>query len=71
MAPCEEDGRFYPVRDESKIIVSQLSLVDLAGSERTKRTENVGQRFEEGCNINKSLMTLRQCFNQLRYTIIF
>ena len=42
------------------IMVSHLNLVDLAGSERSSQTGAVGERFREGVNINKSLMTLGQ-----------
>jgi kinesin family protein 23 len=60
MAPLRDDGSFYPVSDDSQVLillflspihfqvlVSQLSLVDLAGSERSKRTENKGERLME------------------------
>jgi centromeric protein E len=38
--------------------VAHLSLVDLAGSERASQTGTSGKRFNEGTNINKSLMQL-------------
>jgi hypothetical protein len=38
--------------------VAHLNLVDLAGSERASQTGASGERFREGNNINKSLMTL-------------
>jgi len=46
--------------DGHGIMVSHLNLVDLAGSERSSQTGAVGERFREGVNINKSLMTLGQ-----------
>lgn len=64
-APVDQRGENV-VQDRDKIIVSQLSLVDLAGSERTNRTQNTGQRLHEAGNINKSLMTLRNCLEILR-----
>mmetsp|Transcript_30871 Transcript_30871/g.80506 ORF Transcript_30871/g.80506 Transcript_30871/m.80506 type:complete len:510 (-) Transcript_30871:230-1759(-) len=44
---------------------SKLQIVDLAGSERAKGTGNEGKRFEEGVNINKSLLELGNCINAL------
>ena len=67
-APLQKD-RFYPVNNN--IHVSEMSLVDLAGSERAKRTENTGDRLAESNKINQSLLTLRQCFDKLRYGIFF
>lgn len=64
-APVDHRGENV-VQDREKIVVSQLSLVDLAGSERTNRTQNTGQRLHEAGNINKSLMTLRNCLEILR-----
>ncbi|KAH7712257.1 Kinesin motor domain containing protein [Aphelenchoides avenae] len=63
---AQEDEHGQPITDGSKVISSQMSLVDLAGSERVKRTGNTGDRFAETCNINKSLLALRQCFESLR-----
>ncbi|CAE1307878.1 CENPE [Acanthosepion pharaonis] len=48
--------------DES-VRLSSLYFVDLAGSE--KASENSGERFREGCAINKSLMTLGQVISKL------
>lgn len=64
-APLDSNGREV-IQDRRKIHVSQLSLVDLAGSERSNRTGNIGDRMRETGNINESLMTLRQCIEQLR-----
>jgi len=36
----------------------KLNLVDLAGSESVKRTQATGNRFAEGVNINKGLLSL-------------
>ena len=44
----------------------QFSLVDLAGSERTNRTQNTGDRLKETGSINKSLMVLCHCIEELR-----
>lgn len=41
------------------------NLVDLAGSERAGQTGAEGQRFKEGCHINKSLSTLGLVINQI------
>ena len=38
--------------------MSRLSLVDLAGSEKVSKTASEGERLKEGCNINRSLLTL-------------
>lgn len=43
---------------------ARLYFVDLAGSERTARTK--GARLREAASINKSLMTLGRCLNELR-----
>lgn len=44
---------------------SKLCLVDLAGSERVGRQGLVGDRANEGNNINKSLSTLMLCLQYL------
>ncbi|CAG0913640.1 unnamed protein product [Notodromas monacha] len=44
---------------------SKLVLVDLAGSERAAATASTGARFKEGTNINKSLLALGRCINDL------
>lgn len=64
-APVDADGEAV-IQNKKFITISQLSLVDLAGSERTNRTKNTGQRLREAGNINKSLMTLRNCLEALR-----
>ena len=51
--------------DDDEVTVSVLTLVDLAGSERAKETGAKGKRFQEGNNINKSLMTLRRTIKLL------
>ena len=40
-------------------------LADLAGSERAKESGSIGSQLREGGNINRSLMTLRQCIQAL------
>jgi kinesin family protein 18/19 len=40
-------------------------MIDLAGSERGAKTGNTGKRMFEGCNINRSLLALGNCINQL------
>ncbi|XP_059170672.1 uncharacterized protein LOC131952148 [Physella acuta] len=49
--------------ENSSVYVSHLNLVDLAGSE--KAGENSGDRFREGCGINKSLSTLALVIRKL------
>jgi kinesin family protein 20 len=50
-----------------KNTMTQMSFVDLAGSERmAKRTVN-NTRLKESGNINKSLMTLKNCIATVRY----
>lgn len=56
-----------------KPLISVLqNFVDLAGSE--KAGENTGDRFREGCSINKSLFTLARIIAKLsegvRYSIV-
>ncbi|XP_011858982.1 PREDICTED: kinesin-like protein KIF18A isoform X2 [Vollenhovia emeryi] len=43
----------------------KLSMIDLAGSERASATGCKGARFKEGANINKSLLALGNCINNL------
>ncbi|KAG7211152.1 hypothetical protein KM043_010476 [Ampulex compressa] len=43
----------------------KLSMIDLAGSERASATGCKGMRFKEGANINKSLLALGNCINNL------
>ncbi|XP_076171198.1 kinesin-like protein KIF18A isoform X1 [Ptiloglossa arizonensis] len=43
----------------------KLSMIDLAGSERATATGCKGARFKEGANINKSLLALGNCINNL------
>ncbi|XP_014209733.1 kinesin-like protein KIF18A [Copidosoma floridanum] len=43
----------------------KLSMIDLAGSERASATGCTGPRFKEGANINKSLLALGNCINNL------
>ncbi|XP_070180710.1 centromere-associated protein E-like [Littorina saxatilis] len=52
-------------RDEmdAAVMVSHLNFVDLAGSE--KAGENSGDRFREGCSINKSLFCLSNVISKL------
>ncbi|XP_050431645.1 kinesin-like protein KIF18A isoform X2 [Adelges cooleyi] len=46
-----------------QVKMAKLSMVDLAGSERA--SSNKGMRFKEGSNINKSLLALGNCINNL------
>ncbi|XP_011858826.1 PREDICTED: LOW QUALITY PROTEIN: kinesin-like protein KIF18A [Vollenhovia emeryi] len=43
----------------------KLSMIDLVGSERASATGCKGARFKEGANINKSLLALGNCINNL------
>ena len=49
----------------SRVRVAKLSLIDLAGSERAAVSKNRGQTLKEGANINRSLLALGNCINQL------
>ncbi|KAK3090313.1 hypothetical protein FSP39_010856, partial [Pinctada imbricata] len=51
------------IHEEGAVMVAHLNFVDLAGSE--KAGENTGTRFQEGCQINKSLLTLSQVIRKL------
>ncbi|XP_045520395.1 kinesin-like protein KIF18A isoform X1 [Pieris brassicae] len=49
----------------SQLRMVKLSMIDLAGSERASATGCKGDRFKEGANINKSLLSLGNCINKL------
>lgn len=49
----------------SRLQIVKLSMIDLAGSERASATGCVGERFKEGANINRSLLSLGNCINKL------
>lgn len=49
----------------TEVRIAKLCLVDLAGSERATATKNMGSRFREGANINKSLLALGNVINAL------
>ena len=51
--------------DSQTETISKLSLVDLAGSERPSKTGAQGTRFEEGKQINLSLMYLARVIKTL------
>nr|KAI8756368.1 centromere-associated protein E-like isoform X3 [Biomphalaria glabrata] len=53
-----------PDLESSGVFVSNLTIVDLAGSEKASDNTN-SYRFKEGCNINKSLLTLSQVIRKL------
>ncbi|CAL8121186.1 unnamed protein product [Orchesella dallaii] len=44
---------------------AKLVMVDLAGSEKGSATGFTGERFREGININKSLLSLANCISAL------
>lgn len=44
---------------------SKIHIVDLAGSERQHQVNLSGERFKEGCNINRSLHCLGNVINSL------
>lgn len=53
-------------KDEcSSLKTAKFNFIDLAGSERQKLTKTVGERFKEGCKINKSLAVLGNVINAL------
>ncbi|XP_062518729.1 kinesin-like protein KIF20A isoform X2 [Corticium candelabrum] len=45
----------------------RISFVDLAGSERTPKISVAKTRVKESGNINKSLLTLKNCITTIRY----
>ncbi|KAL3880607.1 hypothetical protein ACJMK2_032834 [Sinanodonta woodiana] len=51
--------------DIDDFCISKFHLVDLAGSERAKRTQAEGERFKEGVNINKGLLSLGNVISAL------
>lgn len=56
--------RMTDIRTSVKRTV-KLSMIDLAGSERAASTKCMGLRFKEGASINKSLLALGNCINNL------
>ncbi|CAH2075021.1 unnamed protein product, partial [Iphiclides podalirius] len=52
-------------KTSSQLRIVKLSMIDLAGSERASATGCIGDRFKEGANINKSLLSLGNCINKL------
>ncbi|GBG65642.1 hypothetical protein CBR_g51942 [Chara braunii] len=51
--------------DDLQESFARICFVDLAGSERQRRTKNEGERLKESGAINSSLMSLRQCLEEL------
>lgn len=47
--------------DRDELSSSQMTVVDLAGTERNKLAKTAGNRLQESCAINQSLMLLGQC----------
>lgn len=59
---------FELIRKDNHDIVtnSLLTIADLAGTERNKLAKTAGNRFQESCAINQSLMLLGQCLELQR-----
>lgn len=54
------DGQSHEIRRQSRI-----NFIDLAGSERVASVNSIGERREEGLNINQSLLTLGRVITAL------
>ncbi|XP_065200738.1 kinesin-like protein KIF18A [Planococcus citri] len=52
-------------KSSERVQIVKLSMIDLAGSERGAATNFKGSRFKEGAHINKSLLALGNCINNL------
>ncbi|KAF4521807.1 hypothetical protein B566_EDAN012464 [Ephemera danica] len=62
----ERSSRSHTIfRIECAARVSHINLVDLAGSERASQTGTSGQRYKEGCAINRSLLQLGNVVQKL------
>ncbi|KAF3324684.1 Kinesin-like protein NACK1 [Carex littledalei] len=59
------ESRLRENSDCVKSFVAVLNFVDLAGSERVAQTHAKGKTLEEGCHINKSLLTLTTVIRKL------
>jgi hypothetical protein len=54
-------------KDSHNVVnTSLLTIADLAGTERNKLAKTAGNRFQESCAINQSLMLLGQCLELQR-----
>ncbi|KJE96787.1 hypothetical protein CAOG_07056 [Capsaspora owczarzaki ATCC 30864] len=52
--------------DLTNAFASSMAFFDLAGSERSGKTKNTGDRFNEACSINSSLMNLGMVLRALQ-----
>merc|ERR1719253_1695001 len=53
------------VHATGETLTAKIRFCDLAGSERAKKTGSVGQRFQEGVNINQGLLALGNVISAL------
>ncbi|PHT55176.1 hypothetical protein CQW23_03662 [Capsicum baccatum] len=64
----ESSAREFIGKDNKTTLSTSMNFVDLAGSEHAYQALSVGKRLNEGCHINRSLLTLGTVIHKLRFS---